>query len=58
MTKIYGDGGHFAATSLPCLATLDHLTADKRFRYHFTQSLLSQTSFICNPLSENSEPPL
>jgi len=29
-SKIYGDGRHSAATSLPCLASLGHLTADKR----------------------------
>jgi len=29
-TYDFGDGGHSAATSLPCLASLGHLTADKR----------------------------
>jgi len=31
MIKNYGDGGHSVATSLPYLASLGHLTADKRF---------------------------
>ncbi len=34
-SKIYGDGRHSAATSLPCLASLSHLTADKRFAYAY-----------------------
>ncbi len=29
ITKIYSDGGHSAATSLPCLTSLGHLVADK-----------------------------
>ena len=40
-----------AATSLPCLASLGHLTADKRFRFA-TPKLSSVTSFIPNTLGE------
>jgi len=36
-SKIYGDGRHSAATSLPCLASLGHLTADKREKQRFPQ---------------------
>jgi len=51
MLSKYGDGGHSAATSLPCLASLGHLTADKRLRYA-SPKLPSATSFIRNPLGE------
>ncbi|PIV69831.1 MAG: hypothetical protein COS08_03385 [Euryarchaeota archaeon CG01_land_8_20_14_3_00_38_12] len=40
-----------AATSLPCLASLGHLTADKRLRYA-PPKFVSQTSFIRKPLYE------
>ena len=48
-SKIYGDGRHSAATSLPCLASLGHLTADKREIKDFLKLPLA-TSFICKPL--------
>jgi len=31
--RIYGDIGHSAATSLPCLTSLCYLIADKRFAF-------------------------
>jgi hypothetical protein len=40
-----GGLGHSAATSLPCLASLGHLTADKREIKDFPK-LPSATSFI------------
>ena len=46
-----------AATSLPCLAPLGHLTADKRLRYA-SPKLPSATSFIRDTLSEMLEPAL
>jgi len=50
-SKIYGDGRHSAATSLPCLASLGHLTADKREIKDFPK-LPSATSSIRKTLGE------
>ena len=43
--EMFGDGGYSAATLLPCLAMLSHLTADKRLRYT-SPKLPQATSFI------------
>ena len=49
--NILGGLGHSAATSLPCLASLGHLTADKREIKDFPK-LPSATSFIRKTLGD------
>lgn len=51
MIEIYGDGGHSVATSLPRLASLGHITADKREIKNFPK-LPTATSFIRRTLAE------
>jgi hypothetical protein len=50
-----GGLGHSAVATLPCFASLGHLTADKRLRYA-PPKLPSATSFIRKTLYEIPNP--
>ncbi len=55
--KLRGNGGHSAATSLPCLASLGHLTANKRLHYA-SPKCLRQLLFVADQRSARVVTPI